>query len=78
MNGKNVYFLKELEKACYGLLKNTSTGKIDLHELTIRLEDLLMLCTLAIKETDREDDGGEYPPKGLQKYPSPMGNGCHR
>jgi len=78
MNEKISYFLKELEKDCYGILKKTNTGKIDLQDLTVRLEGILMLCTLAMKETDIKDDGGPYFSKGVQKSPGPMGNGCHR
>ena len=60
MNGKISYFLKELEKACYGILKKTNTGEIDLYDLTVQLKGILMLCTLAMKETDIKDDGGTH------------------
>jgi len=63
MKGRTLYFLKELQKTCYTLLKDMTSTQIDLYAVKLRLEEILMLSNLAMKKMDMNDDGEKHPPK---------------
>ncbi len=63
MKGMTLYFLKELQKIYYTLLKDMTSTQIDLYAVKLRLEEILMLSNLAMKKMDMNDDGEKHPPK---------------